>query len=72
MLCYKLADGRDEIMGDLHYGVVLFLECRFILGHRFFWRLLLIVGKDALNPFFVPSRGKSALAHICLLRLRLR
>jgi hypothetical protein len=68
----KFADGRDKIMGDFHYGVVLFHECRFILGHRFFRRLLLIVREDAPNSVFVPSRGKSTLGHICLGRLRLR
>jgi len=72
MLGNKFADGRDKIMGDLHYGVVLFQECRFILGHRFFRRLLLIVREDAPNSVFVPSRGKSTLGHICLGRLRLR
>jgi hypothetical protein len=72
MLGNKLADGRNKVMGDLHYGVVLFPECRFILGHRFFRRLLLIVREDAPNSLFVPSGGKSILAHICLLRRRLR
>jgi len=72
MLGYKLADGRNKVMGDLHYGVVRFHECRFILGHRFFRRLLLIVREDAPNSVFVPSVGKSTLAHICLPRRRLR
>jgi hypothetical protein len=71
MLGNKLADGRDKIMGDFHYGVVLFHECRFILGHGFFRRLLFIVREDTLNSVFVPFRGKFTLAHICLLRLRL-
>ena len=56
-------------MGDFHYGVVVFHECRFILGHRFFRRLLLIVREDALNSLIVPSRGKSTLVHIRLVRL---
>ena len=51
----KLADGRNKVMGDLHYGVVGFLECRFILGHRLFRRLLFIVRKDA--PPVVASRA---------------
>jgi len=36
MLGNKLADGGDKVVGDLHYGVVMFHKCRFILGHRFF------------------------------------
>ena len=48
-------------MGDLHYGVVMFHKCRFILGHRFFRRLLRIVHKDAPDSVFVPSRGKFTL-----------
>ncbi len=72
MLGNKFADSRDKVMGDLHYGVVRFHESRFILGHGFFRRLLLIVREDAPNSVFVPSGGKSTLAHICLLRRRLR
>ena len=72
MLCNKFADCGDKVMGNFHYGVVLFHECRFIFGHRFFRRLLLIVREDALNSVFVPSRGKSILVHIRLVRLRLR
>ena len=68
MFCNKLADGRDKIVGNLHDGVVLFGEGRLILGHRFFRRLLLIVGEDAPNSLFVPSGGKSTLAHIGLPR----
>jgi hypothetical protein len=64
MLGNKLADGRDKLMWDLHNGVVLFHECRFILGHCFFRRLLLIVRDDAPNSVFIPSRGESTLAHI--------
>jgi hypothetical protein len=30
------------------------------------------VREDAPNSVFVPSRGKSTLGHICLVRLRLR
>jgi hypothetical protein len=72
MLGNKFADCGDKIMGDLHYGVVLFHECRFILGHRFFRRLLLVVREGAPNSLFVPSGGKSILVHIRLVRLRLR
>jgi hypothetical protein len=72
MLGNKLADGRNKIVGNLHYGVIRFRECRFILGHSFFWRLLLIVRDDAPNSLFVPSGGKSTLAHICFLRRRFR
>jgi len=64
MLGNKLADGRNKIVGDLHYGVVLFHECRFILGHGFFRRLLLIVREDAPNSVFILSRGEFTLAHI--------
>ena len=53
----KLADGGDKVMGDLHYGVVVCFECRLILGHGFFLRLLLIVREDAPNSVFVPSGG---------------
>ena len=72
MFCDKLANGGDKIRADLHYGVVLLHKCRFILGHRFFRCLLLIVSEDTPNPVFVPSRGKFALGRICLLRLRFR
>ena len=64
MLGNKLADGRNKVMGDLYYGVVPFHKCRFILGHRFFRRLLLIVREDAPNSVFIPSRGEFTLAHI--------
>ena len=72
MLGYEFADGRDKVVGDLHDGVVLIRECCFILGHRFFRCLLLIVREDAPNSIFVPSRGKSTLGHVCLLRRRFR
>ena len=72
MLGNKLADGGDKVVGNHHYGVVLFGERGFILGHRFFRRLLLIVREDAPNSVFVPSRREFTLGHICLLRLRFR
>jgi hypothetical protein len=59
-------------VGNLHYGVARFRECRFILGHSLFRSLLLIVREDTPNSLFVPASGKSTLGHICLLRRRRR
>jgi hypothetical protein len=51
-------------MGDFHYGLIVFHVCRFILGHCFFRRLLLIVRGDAPSSVFIPSRRNSILFHM--------
>jgi len=66
----EFAHGRDKIAGNLHDGVVRFGACRFIFGHRFLQRLLFIVREDESNSIFVPSSGKSTLAHIGFLQRR--
>lgn len=54
----QFAHSRHEFPWDLHGGLRCILECRFVLGDRLLFGLLLVVGKDPADSFPVPSRWK--------------
>ena len=71
MLCYELANARDQLPWYLHDGRAVRFERSLVLRDSLFARLGLIVCQDPLGPRLIPTGGKLVLPHgRCFLRRR--
>ena len=71
MLCNQLANFREKVVRNIHYGCGAF-DSSLILRKRVVFILSLVTGKDSLNFLFVPACWKLVLLHGCFFFLRLR
>jgi len=68
----ELANRRDQFLWNFHNRLSSIFECRFVLGHRLFFRLLFIVREHAANSLLIPASREIALLHLLPFRRRRR